>query len=146
MIENLFSITMAWKRSILLGGFFMNNYVSNFGESMMNMWQNNMDRLYSSQKEAVENLLNQTFTTQKEYFEKIAESMGFIESEQKKLITEIRDFVKQNIQTVYGDQASESFDKWNAKLDEINNRIQQLSSIPLKSGQIASNKNSNDQQ
>lgn len=124
----------------------MNNYVSNFGESMMNMWQNNMDRLYSSQKEAVENLLNQTFTTQKEYFEKIAESMGFIESEQKKLITEIRDFVKQNIQTAYGDQASESFDKWNAKLDEINNRIQQLSSIPLKSGQIPSNKNSNDQQ
>ena len=117
----------------------MNDYVSNFGESMMSMWQNNMDRLYSSQKEVVENLLNQAFSSQKEYFEKIAESMGFIESEQKKLITEIRDFVKQNVQTVYGEQASESFDKWNAKLDELNNRIQQLSSIPLKQGQTPSN-------
>jgi phage-related protein len=124
----------------------MNDYVSNFGESMMNMWKNNVDRLYSSQKEAVENLLNQTFTTQKEYFEKIAESMGFIESEQKKLITEIRDFVKQNIQTVYGDQASDSFDKWNAKLDELNDRIQQLSSIPLKQGQMPPNTNGNNQQ
>jgi len=124
----------------------MNDYVTNFGESMMNMWKSNMDRLYSSQKEAVDNLLDQTFTIQKEYFEKIAESMGYIETEQKKLITEIRDFLKQNIQTVYGDQGSEAFDKWNATLDEINNRLQQLSSMPLKQGLAHLTKNGVDQQ
>jgi seryl-tRNA synthetase len=85
----------------------------------------------TSQKE-VENLLLQAFTTQKESLEKITGDLGLIQEQQKKLITEVRDYVKQNVDTVYGEETSQSFEKWNAQLDEINNRVQQLSSTPYK--------------
>ncbi|MBT2730131.1 hypothetical protein J7E63_25055 [Bacillus sp. ISL-75] len=108
-----------------------NEFVSNFGESLVNIWTNSLDKVSASQKE-VENLLLQAFTTQKESLEKITGELGLIQEQQKKLITEVRDYVKQNVETVYGEQTSQSFEKWNAQLDEINNRVQQLTSTPNK--------------
>ena len=108
-----------------------NEFVSNFGESLVNIWTNSLDKVSASQKE-VENLLLQAFTTQKESLEKITGDLGLIQEQQKKLITEVRDYVKQNVETVYGEQTSQSFEKWNAQLDEINNRVQQLTSTPYK--------------
>jgi seryl-tRNA synthetase len=108
-----------------------NEFVSNFGESLVNIWTNSLDKVSTSQKE-VENLLLQAFTTQKESLEKITGDLGLIQEQQKKLITEVRDYVKQNVETVYGEETSQSFEKWNAQLDEINNRVQQLSSTPYK--------------
>jgi seryl-tRNA synthetase len=108
-----------------------NEFVSNFGESLVNIWTNSLDKVSTSQKE-VENLLLQAFTTQKESLEKITGDLGLIQEQQKKLITEVRDYVKQNVDTVYGEETSQSFEKWNAQLDEINNRVQQLSSTPYK--------------
>jgi len=108
-----------------------NEFFSNFGESLVNIWTNSLDKVSASQKE-VENLLLQAFTTQKESLEKISGDLGLIQEQQKKLITEVRDYVKQNVETVYGEQASQSFEKWNAQLDEINNRVQQLTSTPYK--------------
>jgi len=108
-----------------------NEFVSNFGESLVNIWTNSLDKVSTSQKE-VENLLLQAFTTQKESLEKITGDLGLIQEQQKKLITEVRDYVKQNVETVYGEETTQSFEKWNAQLDEINNRVQQLSSTPYK--------------
>jgi hypothetical protein len=108
-----------------------NEFVSNFGESLVNIWTNSLDKVSASQKE-VENLLLQACTTQKESLEKITGDLGLIQEQQKKLITEVRDYVKQNVETVYGEETSQSFEKWNAQLDEINNRVQQLSSTPYK--------------
>ena len=108
-----------------------NEFVSNFGESLVNIWTNSLDKVSVSQKE-VENLLLQAFTTQKESLEKITGDLGLIQEQQKKLITEVRDYVKQNVETVYGEETTQSFEKWNAQLDEINNRVQQLSSTPYK--------------
>jgi seryl-tRNA synthetase len=108
-----------------------NEFVSNFGESLVNIWTNSLDKVSASQKE-VENLLLQAFTTQKESLEKITGDLGLIQEQQKKLITEVREYVKQNVETVYGEQTSQSFEKWDAQLDEINNRVQQLSSTPYK--------------
>ena len=108
-----------------------NEFVSNFGESLVNIWTNSLDKVSASQKE-VENLLLQAFTTQKESLEKITGDLGLIQEQQKKLITEVRDYVKQNVETVYGEETTQSFEKWNAQLDEINNRVQQLSSTPYK--------------
>ncbi|MBT2700773.1 hypothetical protein J7E79_25920 [Bacillus sp. ISL-40] len=108
-----------------------NEFVSNFGESLVNIWTNSLDKVSASQKE-IENLLLQAFTTQKESLEKIAEGMDFIQEQQKKLIADVRDYVKQNVDTVYGEQASQTFEKWYAQLDEINNRVQQLTSTPNK--------------
>jgi seryl-tRNA synthetase len=108
-----------------------NEFVSNFGESLVNIWTNSLDKVSTSQKE-VENLLLQAFTTQKESLEKITGDLGLIQEQQKKLITEVREYVKQNVETVYGEETTQSFEKWNAQLDEINNRVQQLSSTPYK--------------
>ncbi|MBM7651234.1 hypothetical protein [Neobacillus cucumis] len=108
-----------------------NEYFANFGESLMNIWTKSFDKVNSSQKE-VENLLEQAFSNQKESLEKIAGDLELVQAEQKKLIAEIRDYVNQNLQNVYGDQASQTFEKWNAQLDEINSRVQQVTSTPLK--------------
>ncbi|QIZ07720.1 hypothetical protein HFZ78_14080 [Priestia megaterium] len=108
-----------------------NEFVTNFGESLLNIWTNSLDKVTDSQKE-IENLLLQAFTTQKESLEKIAEGMDFIQEQQKKLIADVRDYVMQNVETVYGEQASQTFEKWYAQLDEINNRVQQLTSTPYK--------------
>ncbi|MBT2737252.1 hypothetical protein ACSU6B_06170 [Neobacillus sp. C211] len=108
-----------------------NELVTNFGESLLNIWTNSLDKVTDSQKE-IENLLLQAFTTQKESLEKIAEGMDFIQEQQKKLIADVRDYVMQNVETVYGEQASQTFEKWYAQLDEINNRVQQLTSTPYK--------------
>ncbi|MEH7378622.1 hypothetical protein [Neobacillus drentensis] len=108
-----------------------NEFVTNFGDSLLNIWTNSLDEVTDSQKE-IENLLLQAFTTQKESLEKIAVGMDFIQEQQKKLIEDVRDYVKQNVDTVYGEQASQTFEKWYAQLDEINNRVQQLTSTPYK--------------
>jgi seryl-tRNA synthetase len=108
-----------------------NVFVSNFGESLLNIWTNSLDKVIASQKE-VENLLLQAFKSQKESMEKIAGELESIQAEQKKIIGEVRDCVKQNIQKVYGEETSESFEKWNAQLDDINDRIQQLTFTPYK--------------
>ena len=65
-----------------------NEFVSNLGESLVNIWTNSLDRVSASQKE-VENLLLQAFTTQKESLEKITDDLGLIQEQQKKLITEV---------------------------------------------------------
>jgi hypothetical protein len=106
-----------------------NEFITNFGESLLNIWTNSLDKVTASQEE-IESLLLQAFTTQKESLEKIAGGMDYIQEQQKKLIEEVRDYVKKNVETVSGKQASETFEKWNAQLDEINNRVQQLTSTP----------------
>ncbi|PFO05031.1 hypothetical protein COJ85_09880 [Bacillus sp. AFS076308] len=108
-----------------------NEFITNFGESLLNIWTNSLDKVTASQVE-IENLLLQAFTTQKESLEKIAGGMDFIQEQQKKLIEEVRDYAKKNVETVSGEQASQTFEKWNAQLDEINNRVQQLTSTPYK--------------
>ncbi|MEH7417251.1 hypothetical protein V7266_18365 [Neobacillus drentensis] len=108
-----------------------NEFVTNFGESLLNIWTNSLDKVTASQEE-IENLLLQAFTTQKESLEKIAGGMDFIQEQQKKLIEEVRDYVQNNVEKVFGEQASQTFEKWNAQLDEIYNRVQQLTSTPYK--------------
>ncbi|MFB5196666.1 hypothetical protein ACE198_17305 [Neobacillus sp. KR4-4] len=110
---------------------FNNEFVTNFGESLYNIWTNSLDKVTDSQKE-IENLLLQAFATQKESLEKITGDMNSIQEQQKNLIAEVRDYIKENIETVYGEETSQTFEKWNDELDELNNRVQQLTSSPYK--------------
>ena len=102
-----------------------------FGDSLLNSWNNSLNLIYDYQKE-VENVSMQSFGYQKEVWEKVTGDFNRIEGEQKKLVDELRDVAKQNIQTVYGEEASGSFEKWNEHLDEVGNRIQQLTVTPIK--------------
>jgi predicted AlkP superfamily phosphohydrolase/phosphomutase len=108
-----------------------NQEVTNLGDSLFNSWTNGLDLVYNSRKEA-EQLLIQTFESQKETLEKVTDDFSRIEAEQKKLIAELRETVKENIQKVFGAAASKAYDQWNAQFDEASNRIQELAVIPYK--------------
>jgi bacterioferritin (cytochrome b1) len=103
----------------------------NFGDSLLNSWNNSLNMIYSYQKE-VENVSLQSFGYQKEVVDKVTGDLNKIEGEQKKLVEELRDVAKQNIQTVYGEEASGSFERWNEHFDEVSSRVQQLTVTPIK--------------
>lgn len=102
-----------------------------FGDSLLNSWNNSLNLIYAYQQE-VENVSLKSLGYQKEVFEKVTNDFNRIEGEQKKLVDELRDVAKQNIQTVYGEEASGSFERWNEHLDEVSSRVQQLTVTPIK--------------
>lgn len=106
---------------------------ANLGDSLFNNWTSNLDKVYTARKE-VEELFFQVFETQKETWEKITGDITRIEAEQKKLIEELRETVKQNIHKVFGPAVSQAFEQFNAQFDEVANRIQELSTTPYKEG------------
>jgi hypothetical protein len=110
-----------------------NNQDANSGDSLMKSLTNSLQMIYPSQK-GVENVSLQAFEYQKEVLEKVTEDITRIEQEQKKLVGELREVAKQNIQTIYGEEASVSFDKWNEQYDEVSNRVQELTVTPFKEG------------
>lgn len=111
----------------------INNQDSNLGDSLMKSLTNSLQMIYPFKNE-VENVSFQAFGYQKEVFEKVTEDMSTIEQEQKKLVGELREVAKQNIQTIYGEEASGSFEKWNEQCDEVSSFVQQLTVTPIKEG------------
>jgi DNA anti-recombination protein RmuC len=89
----------------------------NFDDSLLNSWNNGLNTIY---------------TYQKEVLDKVMSDLNKFEGEQKKLVDDLRDATKQNIQTVYGEEASDSFEKWNKYFDEVSSRAQQLTVTPFK--------------
>lgn len=108
-----------------------NQAATNLGDSLLNSWTNSLNMIYASQKE-VENLTFQAFGRQKDSWEKISDDMNRIEQEQKKIVEELREAGKKNIQTVYGEEASQSFEQLNERFDEVSNLVQQLTVTPYK--------------
>jgi hypothetical protein len=105
--------------------------INNFGDYLLNNLNNSLNMVFTYQKE-VENVSLQSFGYQKEVLDKVTGDLTKIEGEQKSLVGELRDVAKQNIQTVYGEDASGSFEKWNEQFDEVTIRVQQLTVTPFK--------------
>lgn len=103
----------------------------NLGDSFFNSWTNTLDSIYASRKE-LENLLLKALETQKQTLAKVTEDFSRIEEEQKKLIADLRESIKNNIQKVFGAQASKLYEEWNAQFDEIASRVQQLTVTPYR--------------
>jgi Polyhydroxyalkanoic acid inclusion protein (PhaP_Bmeg) len=101
------------------------------GDSLFNSWTNGLDMVYSSRKEA-ELLLLQTIENQKETLEKVTNDFSRIEGEQKKLVEELRESIKLNIEKAFGSSASKAYEQWNAQFDEVSSRVQELTVIPFK--------------
>lgn len=108
-----------------------NHAATNLGDSLLNSWTNSLNMIYASQKE-VESLTYQAFGRQKESWEKISDDMNRIEQEQKKIVEELREVGKKNIQAVYGEEASQSFEQLNERFDEVSSLVQQLTVTPYK--------------
>ena len=108
-----------------------NQEVTLLGDSLFNSFTNSLDLVYNSRKE-IENLLLQAFESQKETWEKATSDISRIEAEQKKLIADIREAIKVNIQKVFGPSASKAYEQFNVQFDEVSNRIQELALTPYK--------------
>jgi Polyhydroxyalkanoic acid inclusion protein (PhaP_Bmeg) len=103
----------------------------NFIDSFWDSWKSGLNFIYDSQKE-VENLTLQAFEHQNEAWDKVTVNIDRIEEEQKRLMSELRQFFIQNIQNVGGEESSKFFEQSNERLDEVISRVQQLTSAPFK--------------
>ena len=108
-----------------------NATAANVNETLLSSWSEGLDRVFTAQTE-LEELVLQAIENQKESFEKLDGDINKIQEEQKKLIEDIREQTKVNLQKAFGQAASKVFDQLNAQFDEISNQVQELSAKPYK--------------
>jgi phage-related protein len=102
-------------------------------ETLLSSWLEGLDRVFTAQTE-LEELVLQAIENQKESFGRLDGDITKIQEEQKKLIEDIREQAKVNLQKTFGQAASKVFDQLNAQFDEISNHVQELSVKPYKEG------------
>ena len=107
------------------------NAATSVNETLLSSWSEGLDRVFTAQTE-LEELVLQAIENQKESFGKLDGDIAKIQEEQKKLIEDIREQAKVNLQKTFGQAASKVFDQLNAQFDEISNQIQELSAKPYK--------------
>jgi polyhydroxyalkanoic acid inclusion protein PhaP len=103
----------------------------NIVDSMWDGWMNGVKTVYAYQHE-MENLTLQTFQRQKEIWTKTTENMNKMEQEMKKSLEDIKANYQGNVKNIGGEQAGKTLEGWIQGLDEISNRIQQLTCTPGK--------------
>ncbi|WP_027415496.1 polyhydroxyalkanoic acid inclusion protein PhaP [Aneurinibacillus terranovensis] len=121
----------------------VNQNGTNIVDSMWDGWMNGIKMLYAYQRE-MENLTLQTIDRQKEIWAKTTENMEKMEQEVKKFLEDVKENYRNHVSNFTGEQASKVFEDWNSRLEEISNRIQQLTWTPGKAGLTVLNK-SNEQ-
>lgn len=104
-----------------------------FSDSLFINWVNGFDRVCTAQTE-VENLFLQALDNQKETWDKLSGDISRIEEEQAKLLDELRESTKLNIQKAFGPAASKFYEQWNAQFDEVTIRVRELTVKPYKEG------------
>lgn len=109
------------------------NAAINLNETFLNSWSEGLDRVFTAQTE-LEELVLQAIDNQKESWGKLDGDIAKIQEEQRKLIEDIREQTKLNLQKMFGQSASKVFDQLNAQFDEVSNRVQELSVKPYKEG------------
>ncbi|MGO4889505.1 hypothetical protein ACJ2A9_17295 [Anaerobacillus sp. MEB173] len=96
----------------------------NLSDSLLNTWAEGIDRVFTTQKELEDQFL-QALDNQKELWEKFNENLQ-IDEEQKKLFEDYRESAKLNLQSVFGQSASNVFDQFSSQIDLMNNHLQEL--------------------
>ncbi|MBM7646966.1 hydrogenase maturation factor HypE [Scopulibacillus daqui] len=97
-------------------------------------WDNlatGLNAIFASQ-ERVENLTIKALEYQKTTLEKFTGNLNKIEEEQSKLVQEVRQNMKQNIEKAAGEESGKTFEEWNERLDDVMSRIQKLTVTPYK--------------
>jgi hypothetical protein len=107
------------------------NNAVNFNETLLNSWSDGLERVFTAQSE-LEALVLQTIENQKDSLNKLDGDIVKIQEEQKKLIEDIREQTKLNLQKTFGQSVTKVFDQLNAQFDEVSNRVQELSVKPYK--------------
>lgn len=107
------------------------NATVNLNETLLNSWSEGLERVFTAQTE-LEALVLQAIENQKESLNKLDGDIVQIQEEQRKLIEDIREQTKLNLQKAFGQSVTKAFDQINTQFDEISNRVQELSAKPYK--------------
>lgn len=102
-------------------------------DSLFINWVNGFDRVCIAQTE-LENLVLQAIENQKVTWEKLSGDINRIEEEQAKLLEDLRESTKLNIQKTFGPAASKFYEQFNAQFDEVSSRVRELTVKPYKEG------------
>jgi polyhydroxyalkanoic acid inclusion protein PhaP len=131
---------MAIKKEVTLGQVAeQNSSNSNVVDSMWDGWMSGVKTVYAYQRE-MENLALETIERQKEIWTKTTENMNKMEQEMKKFMEDVKVNYHNNVRNAGGEQAGKTFEEWTQRLDEISNRIQQLTWTPGKASLNVINK------
>lgn len=107
------------------------NAAENLNETLLNTWSEGLERVFKAQSE-LEELVLQAIENQKESIGKLDGDIAKIQEEQKKLVEDVREQTKLNLQKVFGQSATKAFDQLNTQFDELSTRVQELSTKPYK--------------
>ncbi|TSB46565.1 hypothetical protein [Alkalicoccobacillus porphyridii] len=110
-----------------------NQTAATFIDSAWDTWSNTVQLFYSSQKEADQFILK-AMEQQKENWDQFSNHLDTIQDEHKKLRSELRKSLLDNVEKAAGSEAKNSTDQWNERFDEVINRFQQLSVTPYREG------------
>ncbi|MBZ5753261.1 hypothetical protein [Metabacillus rhizolycopersici] len=105
--------------------------VANLSEPLLNAWAEGLDSVCTTQKELEDQFL-QALENQKGLWGKFNNDNSWIEEEQKKLFEDFRKSTKLNLQSVFGQSASNVFDQFISHIDVVSNRLQELTLKPYK--------------
>ncbi|WP_047151753.1 polyhydroxyalkanoic acid inclusion protein PhaP [Aneurinibacillus tyrosinisolvens] len=111
----------------------------NIVDFMWDGWLNGVKMVCAYQSEMT-NLTMQTIERQKEAWSKTTENTTKIEQEIKKFLEDVKNDYQTNLRNLGGEQVGKAFEEWNQRLNEISNRIQQLTETPAKASLTAVNK------
>lgn len=90
---------------------------------------NNLKTWQQFQTEVGEKTLK-SFTYQKEFIESTVSTINSIEKESKKATKEILENVQSSVKEMFGNKQFEQFSKWLTNVQEMNDKSQELVSIP----------------
>jgi hypothetical protein len=107
--------------------------IANLSESLQNALAEGLDSVCTTQKELEDQFLH-ALENQKELWGKFNNGNSWIEEGQKKLFEDFRESTKLNLQSVFGQSASNLFDQFNSQFDIVSNRLQELTLKPYKEG------------
>ncbi|WCK56239.1 hypothetical protein PP175_10145 [Aneurinibacillus sp. Ricciae_BoGa-3] len=110
----------------------------NIVDFMWDSWLNGINTVYAYQQE-IEKVVLLTAERQKELWNVAIEKSNKLQQEVKGFLEDARRDYQNHLKTVGGEQFSNLFDEWNKRLNEISDRINQISETPEKAGFSAVN-------
>jgi polyhydroxyalkanoic acid inclusion protein PhaP len=127
------------KEPVLVQGVNQDSGNGSVVDAVWDGWLNSVKVMYAYQRE-VENITLQTLERQKEIWAKTTENLNKMEEEAKKFLEDVKVNYQNNMKNIGGEQLSKTFEEWTGRLEEISNRIQQLTWTPGKAGLNVVNK------
>ncbi|WP_428908096.1 hypothetical protein [Niallia sp. Krafla_26] len=110
-----------------------NGAVVNLNESLLNSWEENLDRVFAVQTELEEKFL-EALDTKNSTWGFFNFDLSQIEEEQKKFYDNLRESTKANLQSLYGPTVGNVVDQFYAQADTWTKQVQEFAFKPYQDG------------